>query len=33
MLVEQAALALQHWLGVSAPREIMRRAAEKELSP
>ncbi len=33
MLVEQAALALQHWLGVSAPREIMRRAADKELSP
>ena len=32
MLVEQAALALHHWLGVSAPRDILRRAAEAELA-
>jgi shikimate dehydrogenase len=32
MLVEQAALALQHWLGVAGPRAILRQAAEDELS-
>ncbi|MEZ4298200.1 MAG: shikimate dehydrogenase [Polyangiaceae bacterium] len=31
MLVEQAALALHLWLGVEAPRDVMRRAAEEAL--
>lgn len=31
MLVEQAALALRFWLGVDAPRDDMRRAAEEAL--
>lgn len=31
MLVEQAALALHVWLGVDAPRDVMRRAAEAVL--
>jgi shikimate dehydrogenase len=31
MLVEQAALALRLWLGVEAPRDVMRRAAEAAL--
>lgn len=31
MLVEQAALALTMWLGVSAPRDVMLRAAEAAL--
>jgi shikimate dehydrogenase len=33
MLVEQAALALEMWLGAAAPREAMRRAAEQALAP
>jgi shikimate dehydrogenase len=33
MLVEQAALALELWLGMPAPREEMRRAAEQALAP
>lgn len=33
MLVEQAALAIEIWLGVAAPREVMRRAAEQALAP
>ncbi|MBK8253387.1 MAG: shikimate dehydrogenase [Polyangiaceae bacterium] len=32
MLVEQAALALKLWLGIEAPRDVMRRAAEDALS-
>ena len=32
MLVEQAALAAQMWLGVAPPIDVMRRAAEKELA-
>ncbi len=31
MLVEQGALAFEIWTGKAAPRDIMRRAAEKEL--
>jgi shikimate dehydrogenase len=31
MLVEQGALAFEMWTGQSAPREVMRRAAEMEL--
>jgi len=31
MLVEQAALALKMWLGVEAPRDVMRLAAERAL--
>lgn len=31
MLVEQAALAVQMWLGVAPPTDVMRRAAEKAL--
>ncbi|MFO0592766.1 MAG: shikimate dehydrogenase [Polyangiaceae bacterium] len=31
MLVEQAALAVQMWLGVAPPIDVMRQAAEKEL--
>jgi shikimate 5-dehydrogenase len=32
MLVEQAALALHLWLGASAPRDVMARAAEDALA-
>ncbi len=31
MLVEQGALSLEWWLGVTAPREAMRQAVDKEL--
>jgi shikimate dehydrogenase len=31
MLIEQGALALEQWTGLTAPRKIMRAAAEKEM--
>jgi shikimate dehydrogenase len=32
MLIEQAGLSLQHWIGVAPPLDVLRRAAESELS-
>ena len=32
MLVEQAALQFEHWIGQRAPRDVMRAAAEQFLA-
>jgi shikimate dehydrogenase len=32
MLVGQAALAMERWLSITAPRDVMRSAAESEIS-